>query len=128
MTDEEKKMLLNLKKDYKATEFEKTISESISDSLDELSRMEEKGSFLLYLWIATARGTTLREAIEQYTIRFERGLNGDLRSPSIETNCTLQPREKPIILNHQKFADYQMRAAKFLQDMIDEISKKKIRL
>lgn len=128
MTDEEKKMLLNLEKDAKAIEFEKTISESISDSLDELSRMEERGSFLLYLWIATARGITLREAIEQYTIRFERGINGDLRFPSIETNCTLQPREKPIILDHQKFADYQMRAAKFLQDMIDEISNKKIRL
>lgn len=124
MTDEEKRLLHNLRKDEKATEMENVISKSISKSLDELFKMEERGSFLLYLWIATARGITLREACEQYTIKRECGFNGSLMFPAMETNCTLEPRKEPIIISSQQFADYQMKAAKFLQDIIEGISKK----
>ena len=67
MTDEEKRMLHNLKKDDEALKLENVISESISNSLAELFKMEEKGSFLLYLWIATATGITLyRETASGY--------------------------------------------------------------
>ena len=113
----------NLKKDDEAIKLENVISESISKSLAELFKMEEKGRFLLYLWIATATGITLREACERYTIKRECGFSGSLMFPSMVTDCTLEPRKEPIIIDSKQFAAYQMKAAKFLQDIIEGINK-----
>ena len=106
--------------------FEKNLIDSFSSLFEEMRNKEQYVIMLMYLWIATARGTTLREACEEFQISRECGMSStvDTREPLIaEYTITLKPRVQQLDISISELNDYQMKVAKFLQDIIEEINK-----
>jgi hypothetical protein len=105
-------------------EAEEIILDSFNRMFDDLYKKERHPIMLMYLWVATACGITLREACERYYVNRDNKLSNEFMKPSIEYSVSLRPREEPIVISQAEFADYQMEVAKFLQDILDETNKK----
>jgi len=101
------------------------MAECSEKMLNDLHRFEERPIMLMYLWVATAKGITLREACEQYCVKRDYGLaNSPSEAFTMEYDVSLAPRVIPVKISQSEFDDYQIKVAEFLQECLDEINKK----
>ena len=97
--------------------------DSIADMIKKSMAVEDVGVSLLYLWIATARDITLREACEQYGIKKDTYFAGHPLQPTFNTDMALFERTEPKALDFNDFADFQIKTAKILQDILEKTKK-----
>jgi len=127
LTEEDRVLLRNLSEPTPTKGYEKFLMDSFDALFEEVRKNEQYPIMLMYLWIATARGITLRKACERFQVSRDCGMSSsvDPREPlRAEYTITLQPREKPIDIIPHEFADYQMKVAKFLQDILENLNKR----
>jgi hypothetical protein len=126
LTEEDRVLLKKLSEPTHTSAYQKILMDSFDALIDEVSKNEQYPIMLMYLWISTARGITLREACEQFQINRDCGMSPvDPREAlRVEYTITLEQREEPISISQHEFADYQMKVAKFLQDIIEAMNKR----
>lgn len=107
-------------------EFMNSMYDSILNSFKEMLKGDKYVVMLLYLWISTATGISLREAVERYSIVKD---FDDSRNPfevkNLEYTLTLRENLERIHCDPSKFNEFQMETAKFLQDIIENLNKRK---
>lgn len=127
LTEDDRVLLKKLSEPTHTSAYQKILMDSFDALFDEVSKNEQYPIMLMYLWISTARGITLREAYERFQISRDCGMSSsvDPREPlRAEYTITLEEREEPIFIALHDFADYQMKVAKFLQDIIEVMNKR----
>lgn len=96
-------------------------------SATELFLGEKYGIMLLYLWMATATGKTLRQVVEEYSVERDFNVEPDPSMKEIVYNVRLKERKVTEPIDISSFQKFQMDTAEFLQHIMEKMpfSKKK---